>query len=70
MIFQYAIFLLASGMAYNITEFNPEYNSKSMRFNAIICGLYVVAHVMVPGNIAHFLVKDRQEGTSTHQLII
>ena len=62
-IFQYAVFLLAAGFAYNRTEVDGTYKSGSLQDSCIIAGIYVMAFTMLPGNLANFLVKDRAGGT-------
>ena len=69
--FQWAIFLLAGGLGYNVTKFDPNYTSPpdgSLGVNAVVCGLYVIAFAMVPGNIAQYVVQDRTDGSSEYTI--
>lgn len=63
-VYQWLVFLLAGGLAYNLTEYSDTpFPTGLIRYNGIICALYVVAYITVPGNLAHFVVKDREDGT-------
>ena len=64
-VYQWLVFLLAGGLAYNLTEYSETpFPTDLIRYNGIICALYVIAYVTVPGNLAHFVVRDREDGTS------
>jgi len=66
-VYQWLVFLLAGGLAYNETKYSKTpFPTDSIRYNGVICALYVIAYVTVPGNIAHFVVRDREEGTSKY----
>ena len=67
-VYQWAVFILAAGYAFNITRYS-EYLIGSLESSAVVCAIYVVAFIMVPGNIAQFVVADRDDGTR-HLLLL